>query len=158
MKTPIGSTFMFNIIILFVVIIFAFLAGIMSYYKAFKVNNRIVYAIEKFEGYNDASIKEINTILSGLGYTSDKSGLNCTSTYKGMKLVSGNSQQFRYCIYVDNIAMEASKDYASGEYFVYGVKTYMSIDLPVVEWIRIPIFTKTNQIYKFTDTKAPEYR
>lgn len=150
MKTAIGSTFMYNIIILFIVIIFAFIAGSLSYYKAFKVNNRIVYAIEKFEGYNDKSLEEINQILSTLGYDRDTSNLKCEETYKDMSLVSSSSVDYRYCIYVDKI-------HSSGSYYVYGVKTYMSIDLPFVSWIRIPIFTKTNQIYKFTKTEPPVY-
>ena len=122
----------------------------MSYYKAFKVNNRIVYAIEKFEGYNDESIKEIDKILSTLGYDRDTRNLNCSESYKNMTLVTSTKPDFRYCIYVD-------ENHKSGTYYVYGVKTYMSIDLPIVSWIRIPIFTKTNQIYKFTKTEPPIY-
>ena len=47
MSTSIGHTFLYNLIILFIIIIFAFLSGTLSYYKAFKVNNRIVYIIPR---------------------------------------------------------------------------------------------------------------
>jgi hypothetical protein len=155
MSNPIGHTFMYNIVILFIVIIFAFLSGTMSYYKAFKVNNRIVYAIEKFEGYNEKSKEEIDKILSTLGYDRDTRNLNCATEYKNMTLVSGSYPDYRLCIYIDdNIT---TGNHGSGTYYVYGVKTYMSIDLPLVNWIRIPIFTKTNQIYKFTKTTPPIY-
>ena len=53
MRTPIAYTFIFNLMIIFILIVFAFMAGTMSYYKAFKVNNRIVHSIEKFEGFNE---------------------------------------------------------------------------------------------------------
>ena len=155
MKTSIGSTFMYNIIIIFIVIIFAFIAGILSYYNAFKVSNRIIYAIEKFEGYNNKSIDEINNILTTIGYDQGTENLNCDETYKNMTLVSGDTPNFRYCIYVDDSVTTGS--HGVGTYFVYGVKTYMSIDLPFVSWIRIPIYTTTNQIYKFTTTKPPIY-
>ncbi|MBO5095519.1 MAG: hypothetical protein J6B98_01425 [Bacilli bacterium] len=153
MKTPIGSTFMYNIILVFVIIVFAFLAGIMSYYKAFKINNRIVYAIEKFEGYNTYSIEEINRILNNLGY--DRGTPSCEEEYDGMTLVSGTNPEYRYCIYVEENITRGKA--GTGTYYSYGVRSYMSIDLPVVSWIRIPIYTKTNQIYKFTDTHQAIY-
>lgn len=146
MSGPIGHTFIYNIIILFIIIVFAFLAGIMSYYKAFKVNNSIVNAIEKFEGYNDASKNEIDRILRNLGYSSKEA--KCPDKYKEMELSDNlNSDKiFQYCIYIDN------EEPGAGEYYSYGVLTYMNIDLPIINLIEIPIFTKTNQIYKFSDT------
>ncbi len=148
MSNPIGHTFMYNIIILFIVIVFAFLAGTLSYYKAFKINNRIVYIIEKYEGYNSLARKEIDEVLTTFGYDTDKRNLKCDEFYKGMQLVDDTTKNFRYCIYVD-------EDRTVNEYFVYGVKTYMTIELPIVSFIRIPIFTKTNQIYKFTSKAQP---
>lgn len=153
MKTAIGSTFMYNIILVFLVIVFAFLAGIMSYYKAFKINNRIVYSIEKFEGYNEKSINEIDKTLSTFGY--DRSTPSCEKVYDNMVLVSGAEPGYRYCIYVEREATIGKA--GTGEYYSYGVMTYMTIDLPVVKYIRIPIYTKTNQIYKFTDTHQKQY-
>lgn len=152
MSSPIGHTFMYNIIIIFLVIVFAFLAGIMSYYKAFKVNNSIVYSIEKYEGYNDLSKAEIQKNLSNLGYDTNTTNLECENNYKNMSLVTESSKSHRYCIYIENKIINES-DHGKNDYFVYGVKTYMSINLPFVNWIRIPVFTKTNQIYKFTTTE-----
>ena len=153
MKTAIGGTFMYNIILVFLVIVFAFLAGIMSYYKAFKINNRIVYSIEKFEGYNEKSIDEIDKILTTFGY--DSSTPSCESEYDGMTLVSGSNPSHRFCIYVEENITRGKA--GTGTYYSYGVKTYMTIDLPVVKYIRLPIYTKTNQIYKFTDTNQKIY-
>lgn len=148
MNSPIGHTFMYNIIILFVVIVFAFLMGIMSYYKAFKISNRIVGTIEKFEGYNSLSYEEINQHLGTLGYRVRKSGsytTQCKSKYRNMYLVSiNNTEKYEYCIYID-------QQYpVNKEYFQYGVLTYMHLDLPFVDKINIPVFTRTNRIYKFS--------
>lgn len=150
MSGPIGHTFLYNLIIIFVVIVFGFLAGTMSYYKAFKINNRIVSAIETFEGYNSneskgGSIQEINRVLGNFGYS--KENITCATEYKGMYLVSNvnsGDNPYKYCIYIDN------RNPSKGDYYMYGVLTYMNIDLPFVKRINIPVFTKTNRIYKFT--------
>jgi len=150
MGGTIGHTFMYNLIIIFIVIVFGFLAGTMSYYKAFKINNRIVSAIEKFEGYNSNTIKggavqEIDRVLGTFGYSTEN--ITCANEYKGMYLVSNKESSlnpFKYCIYIDNT------DPTKGSYYMYGVLTYMNIDLPFIDKINIPVFTKTNRIYKFT--------
>lgn len=143
MSGPIGHTFMYNIIILFIVIVFAFLAGTMSYYKAFKINNRIVGSIEKFEGYNEPAKAEIERTLGTFGYRVKESGSLCPCTYKGYYFVS-LTENYDYCIYVNDVNPD------SGTYFTYGVLTYMNLDLPVVSALKIPVFTRTNSIYKFT--------
>ena len=151
MNGPIGHTFLYNLIIIFIFIVFGFLAGTISYYKAFKINNRIVSAIEEFEGYNTngskgGSVEEIDRVLSTFGYTRGRA--NCPDTYRNMSLLeSSRDNGYRYCIYISDARP------AKGTYYKYGVLTYMNIDLPVVRRINIPVFTKTNQIYKFTNTQ-----
>lgn len=143
MSGPIGHTYIYNIIILFIIIVFAFLAGTLSYYKAFKVNNVIVGSIEKFEGYNELSKTEIERNLGGLGYSLQNS--ECKDEYKDMTLVK-LGENYDYCIY---ISKEKPK---SGEYYTYGVMTKMRIDLPIIKMAKFPIFTRTNRIYKFTNS------
>ena len=50
MKKAVGSVPTYTIIAAFIVILFAFLAAIMSYYKAFKLNNRVTSIVESCEG------------------------------------------------------------------------------------------------------------
>ena len=145
MSTSIGHTFLYNLIILFIIIIFAFLSGTLSYYKAFKVNNRIVYIIEKYEGYNEFAKTQIDTLLSNLGYSVENP--NCKTDYKKMYLVDNFEYNYKYCVYIEE------ENPAKDQYFTYGVLTYMQIDLPLINMLNIPIFTRTNQIYKFTSTK-----
>ncbi len=45
MREGIGSIALYNIIIVFITITFAILAGTLSYSEAFKANNRIINAI-----------------------------------------------------------------------------------------------------------------
>lgn len=141
MNGPIGHTFIYNLVILFIIIVFAFLSATLSYYKAFKVNNRIIHAIEKFEGYNEFSRTEINDVLTNFGYSTDNA--KCKGEYKDMYLKT-LGEGFKYCIYID------SEQPKKNEYYTYGVLTYMNLDLPIINNIDIPIFTRTNRIFKFT--------
>ena len=141
MSGPIGHTFIYNLVILFIIIVFAFLSASLSYYKAFKVNNRIIHAIEKFEGYNEFSKTEINNVLTSFGYSTDSA--NCKEEYKNMHLIT-LGEGFKYCIYID------PEQPQKHEYYTYGILTYMNLDLPIIENIDIPIFTRSNRIFKFT--------
>ncbi len=150
MKGPIGHTFMYNIIILFIFIVFAFIGGILSYYKGYKINNKIVGSIEKFEGYNKHTLVEINKNMGNLGYK--HSYQTCDLTYKGMYLVEVGNEEYNYCIYASyDPNNKSSIPKRNGDYYQYGVLTYMDISLPLIRNFSIPIFTKTNRIYKFTE-------
>lgn len=165
MKQSIGYTVSLNIVIVFIVIIFAFIGGAISYYKAFKVNNIIADNIEKYEGYNALSKAEINKQLSSLGY--NMSGVNCgkhkVNGYKGAKEAKAISyqdgspidQDDGYCVYYNVVGDCKSDDddnevlgYCKAENYNYIVKTYLRFNLPIVnQWLKFPIYTKTNSIY-----------
>ena len=149
MSGPIGHTFMYNIILTFIFIVFAFLIGTLTYYKGFKVNNRIVGSIEKYEGYNELALEEIKRTLSNFGYFSGYG--DCEQEYKGMYLIEVGDEEHNYCIYASYNPDEPRTYPKSGSYYQYGVLTYMRIDVPLADKIRIPIFTRTNRIYKFSD-------
>ena len=59
MRESIGTVTLLNFVIVFIFVVFAFLMGTFSYYKAYKVNNYMVAAIEKYEGFNELSHAEI---------------------------------------------------------------------------------------------------
>ena len=85
MSQSVGSVALYNIVIVFLVIVFAFLAATISYSKAFRVNSRIIFAIEKYEGYNQLSADQIEDVLETLGYTQDKNFTCPTRTENGQK-------------------------------------------------------------------------
>ena len=150
---------LYNIIIVFIVITFAFLAGIMSYSKAFKVNGRIINSLEKYEGYNDFAADEIDKTLQTIGYrfmaTSDKNQCGSKSGAKTIPLIYKNGVKYNYCVY-----QFQSKE--NPKYFYYGVKSYIYLDLPVIgKLLKIPIYTTTDTIYCFThdsNNKECQYR
>lgn len=142
MREGIGLTYTLNFIIIFIVITFAFLFGIMSYYKAFKVNSRISNAIENHEGYNSLSIDEINKVLNTIGYT--KGSVNCpTRNYKKKDYNSISSNDYAMCVYKYPVN--------SSGYFRYGIVTYINIDIPIIgKTLKLPVYTETEKIYKFS--------
>lgn len=150
MKQSIGFTYTLNFVILFIVITFAFLFGIMSYYKAFKVNSQIANAIENNEGYNSLSQAEIDRILASLGYTKGK--VSCpTRTHNKKSYESISNNNYAICIY-DYEAEKQTKTKKSGYYFRYGIVTYISMDIPLIgKTLKLPVYTETEKIFKFTD-------
>ena len=167
MKQSIGYTVSLNIVIVFIVIIFAFVGGAISYYKAFKINNIIADNIEKYEGYNSLSKAEINKQLSSLGY--NMSDVKCgkykvfgypgDSRAKAVSYMSGNKGQIQYtdnddgyCVYynvvqcLDNNSLD--NGYCRAKSYSYIIKTYLRFNLPIVnQWLKFPVYTKTNSIY-----------
>lgn len=147
MKQSIGNTFLLNFVIIFFVVTFAFVLGILSYMKAFRINSGIANAIENHEGYNRLAKAEIERYLTGYGYRVDPDGLSKCPEKNNRRAIraAGDSsgQNHRYCIY----------EYAKNKdgYFKYGIITYIYIDLPVInQALAIPIYSETEKIYEFS--------
>ena len=164
MRESIGTSFLLNFIVIFLVFVFAFLAGTLSYYKAYKVNNAILHAIEKYEGYNQLSIAEINNKLSSLGYNIDN--IDCPRT----RFVNGNSDivgtlisqdSDGYCIYLYfnenapkryNDGVDTDEPATTNIYYSLGVATYMRLQIPVIGGlVRLPVYSKSYNIYYFPE-------
>lgn len=167
MRQSIGTTFMLNFIILFIFLVFAFLAGTLSYYKAYRINNNIVHAIERYEGYNQYSIEEINIKLANLAYetnienycpdewkTADSSYM---TEYNKPGYLTGRIEgqgKFGYCIYEyqldNNFASYGGGVESTDNYYTYGVLTYLQFKFPGLEYLlKIPIFSRTNRMYYY---------
>jgi len=139
MRESFGSVFLYNMVIIFIVIVFAILAATLTYYKAFKINSKIINSIEKFEGYNDLAYTEIGNTLQTLGYMI-KDGHSCPSTKNGGTLQK-EDPRYRYCVYY-------FKD--DNKHYSYGVITYITLDIPIVHTIlNVPIYAKSSHIYRF---------
>lgn len=165
MKQSIGTTYLLNIVFIFLILLFAFLSATISYYKAYKVNTRILQAIEKYEGYNGNAQTEINNILGSIGYNAGNSN-RCNATKGKGTLIRGgvgssnintknityktnlNSERYDYCVY---LYKDTKGNKGKNYYYSYGVITYIHMNIPIIDaTVRIPIFTRTEKIYKFT--------
>lgn len=160
MRESIGTVSLLNFIIFFIFLVFAFLIGTFSYYKAYKVNNYIVSAIEKFEGFNDYSIGEIDNKLNSLGY--ERVSFNCPSekgtgklmdnngNYEG--ITSSNRGYNGYCVYVYNNDTKEKK--ATDIYDSYEVMTVITFKFPLIEDIlKLRVSSRTGLIYNFNASR-----
>jgi len=148
MKDSVGYTVTINIMIIFITIITAFLCAALIYFKSNKVSNIITSTIEKYEGYNEYAINEININLSSIGYSSryitceefitDKSSHN-------KKCTRVTEQKNNYCVYECN----------DGNYKFYKIRTNMMINIPIIhDILDIPIYSNTNRLFKFEESKV----
>ncbi len=159
MRESIGSVFLYNIIILFVIIVFGLLSATISYYKAFKVNERILYSLDKFEGYNQFSEAEIEDYLVSIGYTYSPTGQDaCPEEKDGGTLIRSNSAKHLYCVYYfsdDRGSNEKNRLNGDKEpiYYNYALTSYIYVDLPIVGAFKLPVYTKGERIYNFSDSQ-----
>lgn len=131
MRQSIGMSQQLNIIVIFILVVFALIAASLSYYKAFKVNNVIINSLEKYEGYNSLSEKEIEIGLKSLGYQKINGCLSRPYEDQTKKINTNG-----YCVnYKEN-----------NNGYSYQVVTYMYIDLPVVNVIKVPVKSNTKRM------------
>lgn len=126
MREAIGGSMLLYIVIFFASIVMLMFVGILSYSKAYKVKNRIIEAIEKYEDYSLA-VDEINSDLATMGYALMET--DCGSD-------NLNTTNYAYCVYkVCN--KEETKDGTTtcvGTYY-YKVRTFMTFEFPVINSI-----------------------
>ena len=143
MRESIGSVFLYNVIIIFLLIVFGFAGALITYMKAYKVNSRIANAIEESEGYNENAVSEIDRVLGTLGYRVND-GAKCPTRDDGTLLTDNvNKPNFRYCVYQTKDATQAEP------YDQYMVVTYIFIDLPFINEIAFPVKGKITEVFRF---------
>jgi hypothetical protein len=157
MRESIGSVSLLNFIIFFILLVFAFLFGTYSYYKAYKVNNLMISVIEKYEGFNELAFKEIDNKLTTMAY--ERYDFDCDKgTTARFHLVNyGNNEEIKnsqkkyegFCVYVktwDSNGDLNSKD----RYDSYQVTTVIRFNFPIVQdLIKLRVSSRTDRIYNF---------
>ena len=143
MREAIGNAFIFNIVIVFVIIVMMLLVGSLAYTKAFKVKNRIVNVIEKNDGFTLDAIEEIRRDLSSIGYRISFNSKSCKNRDDVAPIYGGNNNgDYHYCVY--------EYDTQRGKY--YHVKTFMHFDIPIIGgFIEFPVSGETRIIYEELD-------
>ena len=170
MKEAISNAAVFNLIIIFVIILIAFFVGSLSYSKAFKVKNKIIEEIEKEAEYTedpekayDRAEAEILEWLDsgndgiGIGYRQNTNPGHVNSCPNenapggaSISLVNGTSN-YEYCVYRITTGYDGGKCDTDEErcYVYYRVITYMYFDVHIVEdLIRIPVTSETMSFTK----------
>lgn len=135
MKEAIGTSFVFNLMMIFLSLFIVILIGSISFSKGFKIRNRIIDRIEEHQGFNGAS-SDIETDLKAIGYKIVEKQ-NCKDI-DGATLLTDNYNDYNYCVY----EFKTSR----GNY--YGVKVFISFEIPLIgSYINIPLYGETRIIY-----------
>lgn len=139
MREAIGGTWIFGIVVTFIVLFSSFLAISVNYSKAFHVKNEVVSIIEKYEGYNESSQEAIANYMSGYGYSVRGS---CSNRGEGY---DGTNGKYRYCISCVTTNDTLKKTY-------YTATVFFKLDLPVIgDIFTFPVSGGSKSIHFSTD-------
>lgn len=169
MKEAIGGTWLFGIVITFIVFFTTFISFSTNYSRAFNVKDEVLTIIERYKGVNKTSVSKINKRLSKLGYTGDgKCADSGESNYEsdnysywlGFKhsSLSGieNSKNSNYCVrrYLISSANNGPVGHPTAAY--YQVVVFFKLDWPVVgDVFEVRVEGETAVIHSFKDEYWP---
>ena len=68
MKEAIANAGVFNLIIIFVIVLILLFIGSLSYSRGFKAKNKIIEEIEKDQGFNSSTQARVDEWLGSIGY------------------------------------------------------------------------------------------
>ena len=149
MKEAVGTSMVLNIILIFVGIFIALYVGTIAYSKGFKVRNRIIDIIEKYDGYTSSAQKEIDENLKMVGYQinlSKKCGDidNPEDPSNHAQSLSNNSS-YNYCVY----------EFHTSKGYYYGVRVFIHFDFPIIgSFIEIPLYGESRILFEKSEVEG----
>ncbi len=130
MRQSIGSTWIFQLMILFIFLFAGYIILTINYSKTVKIKNEVISIVEKYEGLNDYSIKLVNNYLTAQGYSaSGKCSTKDEAGVYGGLLVSDKlekavpNRKYDYCI---------KKYKGTGVTNYYQIVVFYKFNLPVI--------------------------
>ena len=162
MRQAIGSTWIFQLVIIFILIFVSFLILTLTYSKSYKTKNELLNIIEKHEGVNEESVAIINNYLNQTGYRYMHSCPHSTADVGWMgsdnlegdtlERVNGNKKYY-YCIRKHSNSKKKGSNAANKNLTMYyEVMIFFKFNLPVIN--NIGTFTTngtTNDIFNNPD-------
>ena len=140
MREAIGGTWLFGVVIFFIILFSGYLAMSVNYSKAFQVKNEIVSIIERRQGMNDKAQEDIDNYLKSVGYGVFTSCKRICDRY-------ANDAGFQGCVTIDpkytNIRNQSETKFCVAKYNTeethgrsyYRVTAFFRIDLPIFRQI-----------------------
>ena len=134
MRQAIGSTWILQLVILFMLIFVGFLALSINYTKAFKIKNEMLSIIEKYEGVMSGENKSVSLINNYLRYYHYQAKGNCpTDTYGAVSLDdaslvrASSGVKYYYCVKKINTSDSSFRNRAR-----YEIDTFFQFNLPII--------------------------
>lgn len=162
MRETIASTWIYQLVIIFILLFVSFLILSLTYSKNYKTKNELINIIEKYEGVNTKSVQLINNYLIYNGYkTKGKcpvgelwvgaTDLNSTNLEK-----TQNGSKYYYCLNKKYSNKQATTESSGGALIkskmFYQVRTFFKFNLPVLGDIHtFSVDGTTNDIFQGSD-------
>lgn len=140
MREAFGTTWTFQLMVIFILIFSAFLSVVITYSRAYTLKNQAMSIIEKYEGVTEESAEIINNYLYQNAYkTTSKCpegwigalNLNTTSIDGNFELASPN-QEYYYCFKENINRTENSVGKITNQTVYYDFQLFFKFNLPVV--------------------------
>lgn len=132
MRESIGGSWLFTIVIVFLLLFTGYICLAINYSRAYKVKNEVVDIIERDKGLKDISIEEISDYLRTAGYYSTGT---CSSDMVAYDLKDVKAKGFttmgnegNYCI--KSVQINNSSDGGITKEY-YQVKLFFKFDIPI---------------------------
>jgi len=149
MKDAIGGASLLNLVVIFVSIIILLFVGILSFSKAYKVKNRIIEVIEKYETYDINVAKELKEDLKRAGYSTANT-TQIEQRCESNNLSAASEAGYYYCVYSNCYSKDASGN-CIGERS-YEVVSYVHFEFPVIgNVMSVPVKGETKILNKKYD-------
>lgn len=162
MKEAIGGTWLFGLVVAFVVLFTTFISVSTNYSRCFRIKDDILSIIEHFHGVNRESLEAINQNLTSIGYSSSGTCPDdgtCWVGYDTSGDISGFGSNRNYCISRHLITKESTKEGISGpighpESAYYSVAVFFRLNWPILNsFFDINITGETSIIYNVNDNE-----
>lgn len=128
MRESIGSTWILQLIVVFILLFVGFLTLSLGYSKSYKVKNETMSIIEKYEGLTEEAVKIINNYLKNSAYSAK--GKCEDSTWYGVSDLSvtqleevQTDKKYYYCV---------KKRISKNNKYYYEINTFFQFNLPIV--------------------------
>lgn len=142
MREAIGGTWLFNLVIFFVLLFTGYMCLSINYSKAFSVKDKIITEIERNGGISnissnkDETIQGITNYLREVGYrtTGECKGYKYGCDRDGVCTTNPKGTNYAYCL-SEKKASDNFKNPQPGEFVYvsyYKVKVFYQLDLPVI--------------------------
>ncbi len=136
MRQAIGTTWILQLVIIFMLIFVAFLALTINYTKAFKIKNELVSMIEKYEGIGDGgstgAMRIIDNYLIYNNYTvqgacEEGKEYGVTNLSNHTMESARKGRKYYYCVRKINTSKVSTPNRSK-----YGVRIFFHFSLPVI--------------------------
>ena len=127
MKESIGTSYLFQIVIVFVLLFTGYLCLSINYSRSYSVKNNIVNNIQREKGFNEVTRNKIAAYLQKVGFKSTGKCPDGYDAYSADGVLQGNGGKGVYC--VSSVVVPGNPDIPQTTYF--RVAVFYKLDLPI---------------------------